>query len=438
MKAHVPAGGGCSCGRHDSEAQHLADAAGEGDEAFLQRGLQVAMLRAMVPDPRTRRAFLRAVGLGPALAAVSSVLPGGALEALAQGGGPIEKRDLRVGFLPITCATPIIFAHAAGLYAKEGLNVTIERTAGWALVRDRLIAGEFDVSQMLSPMPLAISAGLGSSAVPMVMPALVNLNGNAITLHMKHKDRRDPKTWKGMRFGIPFEFSMHNFLLRAYLSEAGLDPDKDVQMRVLAPADMVANLKAGNIDGFIVAEPFNQRAVFEGLGFIHMLTSELWDGHPCCAYGSTAQFARQNPNTFAAFVRAVLRATRFANNMDNRKAIAEMVHGPTYLNQPLTVVEQVLSGRFADGLGNVRDVPGRISFEPFPWQSMAVWMLGQMERWGHLKPGTNIKALAEQVFLATDARKHMAELGMDVPKTNFRRHIVLGRPFDAVPGAARG
>lgn len=424
---------------HAREAGHPASTGRDAtDEVRLRSDLELTMLRAMVPDPRTRRAFLRAVGLGPALAAISSVLPGGALDALAQGDGALEKRDLRVGFLPITCATPIIFAHAAGFYAKEGLNVTIERTAGWALVRDRLLAGEFDVSQMLSPMPLAITAGLGSAATPMVMPALVNLNGNAITLSMKHRDRRDPKTWKGMRFGIPFEFSMHNFLLRAYLAEHGLDPERDVQLRVLAPPDMVANLKAGNIDGFIVAEPFNQRAVFEGLGFIHLLTSELWDGHPCCAYSFTARFAKQHPNTFAAVVRAVMKATRFANNPDNRRSIAEMIHGPTYLNQPLTVVEQVLTGRYADGLGNVREVPGRISFEPFPWQSMAVWMLSQMERWGYLKPGANIKALAEQVFLATDARKRMAELGMDAPRANFRRHTILGRPFDAAPGAAKG
>jgi nitrate/nitrite transport system substrate-binding protein len=280
-------------------------------------------------------------------------------------------------------------------------------------------------------MPLAITLGLGSSAVPMALPAIENVNGNAITLHVKHKDKRDPRMWRGFKFAIPFDYSMHNFLLRAYLAEHGLDPDKDVQLRVMAPPDMVANLKSGNIDGFIVAEPFNQRAVYEEIGFIHILTSELWDGHPCCAFAATTEFAAKNPNTYGAVVRALIHATRFSSSPENRKGVAEMISGPAYLNQPQVVVEQVLTGRFADGLGAVRNVPNRIDFDPFPWQSRAVWMLVQMRRWGYLKQDVAYKEVAEKVFLATDARKRMAELGIDAPKTNFRKHTVMGKVFDA-------
>ena len=418
----------CSCGQHTDEAAHIA---AEDEERSARRLIETALLRAMVPHAAQRRRFLQAVGMGGALAALSSVVPEQALAALAGERGVPEKRDLRIGFLPITCATPIIFAHAAGMYAKEGLNVSLMKTAGWAVVRDKTLSGEYDASHMLSPMPLAISLGTGSNAVPMVMPAIENVNGNAITLAMKHKNRRDPKTWKGMRFGIPFDYSMHNFLLRHYLAENGIDPDKDVQLRVMAPPDMVANLSSGNIDGFIVAEPFNQRAVYEGVGFIHLLTNEIWEGHPCCAFAATGEFAKQNPNTFAAIVRALLNATRFSSSPDNRKNVAQMIAPANYLNQPLTVVEQVLTGRFADGLGGVRNVPNRIDFDPFPWNSMAVWMLSQMKRWGYIKTDVNYREISEKVFLASEARRRMAELGMTAPKENYRKHTIMGKVFDA-------
>ena len=420
----------CNCGQHVSQAQHdIAVGAGDGD-ALNGRLVQTAVMKALFPRDAERRNFLAAVGASTAWAAISSLVPFGALEAMAQDKGPLEKKDLKIGFLPITCATPIIFAGAADFYAKEGLNVSLQKTAGWAIVRDKVLAKEFDASHMLSPMPLAITMGAGSSAVPMVMPVMENINGNAITLAMRHKNNRDPKNWKGMKFAIPFDYSMHNFLLRHYLAEHGLDPDKDVQLRVMAPPDMVANLKSDNIDGFIVAEPFNQRAVYENIGFIHALTSEIWDNHPCCAFASTGEFAKQNPNTFAALVRAIMRATQFAHKPENRKGVAQMIAPANYLNQPVTVVEQVLTGRFADGLGKVRDLPNRIDFDPFPWHSMAIWMLTQMKRWGYIKGDVNYKDIAEKVYLATDARKRMQELGMPAPKSNMSTHQIMGKTFD--------
>ena len=123
------------------------------------------------------------------------------------------------------------------------------------------------------------------------MPAIENINGQAITLAIKHKDKRNPKDWKGFRFAVPFDYSMHNYLLRYYVAEHGLDPDKDIQIRSVPPPEMVANLRADNIDGYLGPDPFNQRAVFDGIGFIHLLTKELWDGHPCCAFTVSKEFA---------------------------------------------------------------------------------------------------------------------------------------------------
>lgn len=429
--------GRCSCGQHGSQHEHDAEAArarslrGEMAESLSTDFVEAALVRALFPQDATRRRFLKAVGANAAMAAIASMMPISDLQAMTlEKAGPLEKKDLTVGFLPITCATPIIFAGAADFYGREGLNVTLQKTAGWAIVRDKVLAKEFDASHMLSPMPLAISLGAGSTAAPMVMPVMENINGNAITLHVKHKNNRDPRNWKGMKFAIPFDYSMHNFLLRHYLAAHGLDPDKDVQLRVMAPPDMVANMRSGNLDGFIVAEPFNQRAVYEKVGFIHLLTSQIWDNHPCCAFAATEDFVNQNPNTFAALVRSIIRATAYVNKAENRKGVAEMIAPANYLNQPQTVVEQVLVGRYADGLGRVLSEPNRIAFDPFPWHSMGVWMLTQMKRWGYIKGDVNYQDIAERVYLATDAKKRMAELGLEAPAQTYKKHMILGKEFD--------
>ena len=111
---------------------------------------------------------------------------------------------------------------------STGSNVEVVKTAGWAVIRDKSLAKEYDAAHMLSPMPLAISLGVGSNPVPWTMPAIENINGQAITLAIKHKDKRDPKDWKGFKFAVPFDYSMHNYLLRYYVAEHGLDPDKDI------------------------------------------------------------------------------------------------------------------------------------------------------------------------------------------------------------------
>src|SRR5258707_15320983 len=193
---------------------------------------------------------------------------------------------------------------------------------------------ELDASHMLAPMPLAISMGIGSQPTPTRVATIQNVNGQAIVLSLRHKDNRDPRNWKGFRFAIPFDYSMHRFLLRYYLAEHGIDPDRDVQLRVTPPAEMIANLRAGNIDGFLGPDPFNQRAVFDEVGFIHILSKDIWNGHPCCAFGVPEAMIREAPNTFAALYRAVLTAARMARDPKHRELIAKVIAPPNYLNQP--------------------------------------------------------------------------------------------------------
>jgi nitrate/nitrite transport system substrate-binding protein len=435
---HRPLNGrGCSCGRHRSQAEHDADAqpqlqcvAIESEQERYRGVVASAVMRALFPKDSARRAFLKSVGATTALAALSQFFPlKTATEAFAQGGA-IEKKDLKVGFIPITCATPIIMAHPMGFYSKHGLNVEVIKTAGWAVIRDKTLNKEYDAAHMLSPMPLAITLGAGSNPIPYTMPAVENINGQAITLSIKHKDKNDPKQWKGFKFAVPFDYSMHNYLLRYYVAEHGLDPDTDIQIRAVPPPEMVANLRADNIDGYLGPDPFNQRAVYDGVGFIHILSKQLWDGHPCCAFAASREFVTTLPNTYAALLRSIIDATAFAHKPENRKQIAAAIAPANYLNQPEIVLEQILTGTYADGLGGIKRDPNRIDFDPFPWQSFAIWILTQMKRWGQIKGDVDYKAVAEQVYLATDAAKLMKEVGLTPPASSSKSFKVMGKEFD--------
>src|SRR5262245_10368484 len=428
--------GGCSCGRHISQADHERDTAQlrclpvESDERRYENVVASAVMRALFPKDIGRRAFLQSLGASTAFAALSQFFPLKTAPEVFASGGAIEKKDLKVGFIPITCGTPIIMAQPMGFYAKHGLNVVVIKTAGWAVIRDKTLNKEYDAAHMLSPMPLAITLGAGSQPIPYTMPAVENINGQAITLATKHKDKNDPKLWKGFQFAVPFEYSMHNYLLRYYVAEAGLDPDTDLQIRAVPPPEMVANLRADNLDGFLGPDPFNQRAVYDGVGFIHILSKELWEGHPCCALAVSKEFVTTMPNSYAALLKSIIDATAFAHKPENRKQIAAAIAPANYLNQPETVLEQILTGTYADGLGNVKRDPNRIDFDPFPWQSFAIWILTQMKRWGQIKGEVDYKAVAEQVYLATDTAKLMKEVGLDPPETGSKSFKVMGKEFD--------
>jgi nitrate/nitrite transport system substrate-binding protein len=174
----------------------------------------------------------------------------------------------------------------------------------------------------------------------------------------------------------------------------------------------------------------NQRAVYDGVGFIHILSKENWDGHPCCAFAASKEFVTQSPNTYKALLKAIIEATAYARKAENRKEIAAAIAPANYLNQPVTVVEQVLTGTYADGLGGIQKVPDRIDFDPFPWQSFAVWIMTQMKRWGQIKGDINYDKVAKEVFLATDAARLMKEVGLTPPSTSSKKFVVMKKEFD--------
>ncbi|MGI8935793.1 MAG: CmpA/NrtA family ABC transporter substrate-binding protein, partial [Phormidesmis sp.] len=322
----------------------------------------------------TRREFLRNIAIGAAMVTLTNCArsedPGTEAvdEAAAVDVSNLEKTDLKIGFIPITCATPIIMSEPLGFYEKYGFNAEVVKMPSWGAVRDSAIAGELDAYHMLAPMPIAMTLGLGSTAFGMKLASIENINGQAITVANKYKGQiNGPADFKGFTLGVPFPYSMHNLLLRYYLATGGLDPDVDVKIRAVPPPDSIAQLIAGDIDAYLMPDPFNQRAVYEDAGFIFKLTKELWPGHPCCAFAASDQWIDTNPNTFRALNKAIIEAAGYASDQANRTEIAQAISARAFLNQPVEVVEAVLTGQFEDGLGNTLDVPDRIDFDPYPW-----------------------------------------------------------------------
>jgi len=413
----------CSCGQHAPARSDL--------ETAMSDDIDQALIQGLFPQPVLRRELLRTIGAGALLGALSSILPIDTLKAIAQEKAPLEKTKLNVGFLPITCATPLIYGEKLGSYSKEGLDVSLQKVAGIALIRDKMLNGELDVSQQVMPVPLTMTAGLGGNKQSIKVLTILNQNGNSLVLANKHKDNRDPKNWKGFTFAVPFEQSHQNLQLRNYLAAAGLDPDTDVKYRVVPPTEYVSSLRVGSIDGFFGGEPGGQRAVYEGAGFIHLISKEIWDGHPCCSVTASETWIKQNPNTFMAFYRAIVSSSLYVSKPENRTGMAKVLSEPQYLNAPEVVIEQVLGGTYADGLGAIKKDPLRVDYQPFPKYSAAVWLMTQLRRWNMLKEDIDYKDLAKQVMLATDASRIMKEQGVTAPVPEFGSEKILGQNFDS-------
>ena len=393
----------------------------------------------------SRRRFLKNLAIGAALVTLTNCAPQQGEDPAANdseapaGAENLEKKDLKIGFIPITCATPIIMSEPLGFYKKYGFNAEVVKMPSWGAVRDSAIAGELDAYHMLAPMPIAMTLGLGSTSFGVKLASVENINGQAITVANKYKGKiNGPADFKGFNIGVPFPYSMHNLLLRYYLATGGIDPDKDVKIRAVPPPDSIAQLVAGDIDAYLMPDPFNQRAVYEEAGFIHKLTKELWPGHPCCAFAASDDWISANPNTFRALNKSIIEAAGYASDPANRPEIAKAISERAFLNQPTEVVEAVLTGNFDDGLGNTKSIPDRIDFDPYPWQSFANWISSQLVRWdlqGDSKVKTAIAdgkydEVGKEVFMTDLARELATEVGLNPPEDIYRTETLEFDEFD--------
>ena len=402
-----------------------------------------------VVAPLTRRRFLAAssglFGIG-ALGSLSgcadstSTTPAGSAKTPAElttspTAGAVtasdapEVADLKFGIIALTDCSPIVIAHEKGLFKKYGINSTVSKGASWAAIRDGLSNGDIQATHMLIGMPIASTMGLlGSPKKPMVVPWLLNRNGQAITLkaELKGKVANDPKALKPfvdeakakgtpMTFAMTFPPGTHAMWMRYYLAAGGIHPDKDVALTTVPPPQMVANMKVGKMDGFCVGEPWNARAIADGIGFTSLATQEIWPDHPekVCAF--TAEFAEKNPKTVKAVLKALHEASIWLDNMDNRPEQAEIVSAATYINCPKEVILGRLQGHYDMGDGRtVQDKNYMIFHERncnYPQLKYATWWLSQFRRWGMVEGTPDYDGIAKQVMRPDLYEEAMKEIG---------------------------
>jgi nitrate/nitrite transport system substrate-binding protein len=390
-----------------------------------------------------RRRFLKAAGAAGLGAA--ALLRG----RVTWASDAPETPDVKFGIIALTDCSPIVIAHEKGLFKKYGINSTVSKGASWAAIRDALSNGDIQATHMLTGMPIASTMGLlGSPKKPMVIPWMLNRNGQSISLKtaLKGKVAADPKALKPFVMdakakGQPLTFAMtfppgtHAMWTRYWLGAGGINPDKDVSLVVIPPAQMVANMKVGKMDGFCVGEPWNARVIADGIGYTAINTQDIWKDHPekVCAF--SAEFADKNPKTVKAICKALHEASVWLDVMANRPEQAEIVSRATYINCPKEIILGRMQGHYDFGDGRKRDDPNYMIFSArncnFPQPKFAVWWLTQFRRWGMVPGAPDYKGIAQQVMRHDIYEEAMKEIGYKhVGLDNKPEKLFDGAVFD--------
>ena len=312
----------------------------------------------------------------------------------------LEKVNLEIGFVPLTDCAPLAVAHEKGLFRKYGLEeVTLSREPSWKAVAEGITSKRLDAAQMVAAMPLALTLGMGGKApLPIVTPLVLSRNGNAITFSKKlfESGVRNLSDFKAViaadlehqhTLGMVHPASMHNLILRYWLAAGGINPDQDVNLTVIPPPQMVATMKAGNIDGFCAGEPWNAHAVEEGLGFVIAHDLDLWAGHPEKVLGLREDWANQYPETHLALVKALLEAAEYCDDRRNRGEIAEILARPDYVGAKLDYIRAGFLDPYNRGDGRPPEMLLRfnqfhIDMTNCPNRAEGLWILTQLARWG--------------------------------------------------------
>src|SRR5829696_2181585 len=361
----------------------------------------------------SRRHFLTATAT--TAGALLAGLPSGWVGSVYADDSP-ETKTMRFGIIALTDCAPIVMAHELGYFKKFGIDSVISKEASWAVIRDKLSLGENQATHMLIGMPIASTMGLAGAPVkPMVIPWLLNRNGQAITLNNKLKNagvrkpaQIKPLADKAKASGEPLTFAMtfppgtHAMWMRYWLAAGGVNPDKDVSLITIPPPQMVANMKVDKMDGFCVGEPWNNRAIEDGIGFTVTTTQQMWKDHPekVCAF--TEEFAGKNPRTVKAILKALHMASAHLDTLANRPAAAEIISRPAYINCPPAIILERLMGKYDYGDGRVEQDPNYMIYSErqcnYPHQIYGTWWLTQFRRWGMVKGAPDYQAVTKRVL----------------------------------------
>jgi nitrate/nitrite transport system substrate-binding protein len=384
---------------------------------------------------------------------------------------PPEKDELKLGFIKLTDCAPLVIAKELGFFEDEDLFVTLEAQANWKILLDRVIAGELDGAHMLAGQPIGATIGIGTKA-DVVTAISLDLNGNAITVSndvWKRMQQADPRlaqpkpphpisakalapvveesaaAGRPFQMGMVFPLSTHNYELRYWLAAGGIHPgfytsgdatgtqNADVLISVTPPPQMPATLEQGTIQGYAVGEPWNQQAVFKGIGVPVVTDLEIWKNNPEKVFGVTAAWAAKHPETHVRVVKALIRAGQWLDAAPaNRTRAVEILAKREYVGADAAVIANSMTGFFEYAKGDRREMPDfNVFFRDFatyPFYSDGVWFLTQMRRWGQIdaaKPDAWYDETIRKVYLPDVWREAAARLvaekriaAADVPATD--------------------
>ncbi|MCM8569107.1 ABC transporter substrate-binding protein [Gramella jeungdoensis] len=399
----------------------------------------------------------------------------------------IEKPQLTFGFIKLTDMAPLAIAKEKGFFEDEGLFVSVEAQSNWKNVLDRVIDGQLDGSHMLAGQPIAAGAGFGRQA-KLVTPFSMDLNGNGITVSNDVWSKMKPnvplneegkpahpisaealkpviseykQTGRAFKMGMVFPVSTHNYEIRYWLAAAGINPgmytkdniqgqiDADVLLSVTPPPQMPATLEAGTIHGYCVGEPWNQQAVFKGIGVPVVTNYDIWKNNPEKVFVMTKKFVEENPNTAIAVTKALIRAGKWLDEPGNRDEAVKILSMPQYVGADEVVLANSMTGTFEFEKGDKRSMPDFNVFykynATYPFYSDGIWFLTQMRRWGQIpetKPADWYDETIKDIYrpdIWKEAAKLLAEEGhipaSDIPETDGYKpatsEFIDGNTYDA-------
>ena len=354
----------------------------------------------------------------------------------AAGSDQPELTTVKVGFIPLTDCASLVMASVLGFDKKYGIKIVLSKESSWASVRDKLVNGELDAAHVLYGLLYGVQMGVGGAKKDMAVLMNLNHNGQAITLSKKVADKgavdgaslaklmqTDKREYA---FAQTFPTGTHAMWLYYWLASYGINPLKDAKVITVPPPQMVANMRVGNMDGFCVGEPWNHRAIVDGVGITAATTQDIWRDHPEKTLGTTLEWTRKHPNTARALIAAVLEAGKWIDaGLSNKTKMAATIADKSYVNTSVDVINQRILGRYQNGLGRTWDDPNYMKFYNdgqvnYPFLSDGMWFMTQHKRWGLLKGEPDYLATAtsvNQIKLYTEAA---AMAKCSVPKSPLR------------------
>jgi nitrate/nitrite transport system substrate-binding protein len=391
-------------------------------------------------DINTRRGFIRH-GLNLAAGSALMSVPAIRGAAWAAGSDAPEKKEVRIGFIPLTDCSSVVMAAVNKFDEKYGIKIIPTKEASWASVRDKLVNGELDAAHVLYGLVYGVHLGVGGPQKDMNVLMTLNNNGQGITLSSKLKDagvtdgaslaKKVLSKDREYTFAQTFPTGTHAMWLYYWLAAHGINPFKDVKNIVVPPPQMVANMRVGNMDGFCVGEPWNQRAIIDKIGFSVATSQDVWTDHPEKVLGTTAEWTAKHPNTARAMTAAVLEASRWIDaSLSNKQKTADTVAQKAYVNTDSDVIVGRMLGRYENGLGKTWDDKNHMKFfndgaVNFPYLSDAMWFMTQHKRWSLLKSDPDYLAVAKKVNRIDIYKQAATAAGVSVPKSDMRSHKLI-------------